>query len=71
MIGHHLRIKCAPKLFQDVHASDTKGVDMAQFETLFRGQGRPDSLWEPPWAGLTPRVRPSDSLHAGTRAGGP
>ena len=69
--AYHLRAKCAPEPLQDVHASDTKRVDMAQFETLFRGQVRPDRLWEPPWAGLTPRVRPSDSLHAGTRAGDP
>ena len=33
----HLRIKCAPKLLQDVHASDTKRVTMEQFETLLRG----------------------------------
>ena len=33
----HLRIKCAPKLLRDVHASDMKWVKMEHFGTVFRG----------------------------------
>ena len=33
----HLRIKCAPKLLRDVHASDMKWVKMEHFGTVFWG----------------------------------